>query len=473
MRNYEKLYINGEWTTPSGAGQSEVINPATEEVVARVSVGDVSDVDRAALAARAAFASWSQTSTKERAGMLRAIADKMKERKEEFEQVMVEELGMPIALAGDYQVRGPIGAVRGFADCCEDLDRVEKANNSLIIQEPVGVCAFINPWNYPLHQIVGKVAPALAAGCTMIVKAASQTPSHAFILAEIIDSVGVPAGVFNLVQGPGRVIGEAMCRHPEVDMVSFTGSTGAGIRIAELAAPAVKRVCQELGGKSPFIITEDADLKAAVEYGVDEVMANSGQTCSALTRMLIPESRYDEGVEIARKFAEGICVGDPTDPRSVVGPMSSEDQRGTVLEYIQKGIDEGARLVVGGTQRPEGLDRGAYVLPTIFADVTNDMVIAREEIFGPVLVLIKYRDEEEAIRIANDTEFGLSSAVWSSDQDAALRIARRIRAGQVYVNGGRYNFEAPFGGYKKSGNGREWGGRHGLSEFLETKAIQL
>jgi aldehyde dehydrogenase (NAD+) len=473
MRNYEKLYINGEWTTPSGAGQSEVINPATEEVVARVSVGDVSDVDRAALAARAAFASWSQTSTKERAGMLRAIADKMKERKEEFEQVMVEELGMPIALAGDYQVRGPIGAVRGFADCCEDLDRVEKANNSLIIQEPVGVCAFINPWNYPLHQIVGKVAPALAAGCTMIVKAASQTPSHAFILAEIIDSVGVPAGVFNLVQGPGRVIGEAMCRHPEVDMVSFTGSTGAGIRIAELAAPAVKRVCQELGGKSPFIITEDADLKAAVEYGVDEVMANSGQTCSALTRMLIPESRYDEGVEIARKFAEGICVGDPTDPRSVVGPMSSEDQRGTVLEYIQKGIDEGARLVVGGTQRPEGLDRGAYVLPTIFADVTNDMVIAREEIFGPVLVLIKYRDEEEAIRIANDTEFGLSSAVWSRDQDAALRIARRIRAGQVYVNGGRYNFEAPFGGYKKSGNGREWGGHHGLSEFLETKAIQL
>jgi aldehyde dehydrogenase (NAD+) len=405
--------------------------------------------------------------------MLRAIADKMKERKEEFEQVMVEELGMPIALAGDYQVRGPIGAVRGFANCCEDLDRVEKANNSLIIQEPVGVCAFINPWNYPLHQIVGKVAPALAAGCTMIVKAASQTPSHAFILAEIIDSVGVPAGVFNLVQGPGRVIGEAMCRHPEVDMVSFTGSTGAGIRIAELAAPAVKRVCQELGGKSPFIITEDADLKAAVEYGVDEVMANSGQTCSALTRMLIPESRYDEGVEIARKFAEGICVGDPTDPRSVVGPMSSEDQRGTVLEYIQKGIDEGARLVVGGTQRPEGLDRGAYVLPTIFADVTNDMVIAREEIFGPVLVLIKYRDEEEAIRIANDTEFGLSSAVWSRDQDAALRIARRIRAGQVYVNGGRYNFEAPFGGYKKSGNGREWGGHHGLSEFLETKAIQL
>ena len=404
---------------------------------------------------------------------MRALADKLDERKEELEQVMVDELGMPIQLADDYQVSGPIESIRGFANRCEELDRVEEINNSLIYQEPVGVCAFINPWNYPMHQMIGKVAPALAAGCTMVVKAASQTPSHAFIMAEAIHAVGFPAGVFNLVHGSGRIIGEAMCRHPEVDMVSFTGSTGAGIRIAELAAPSIKRVCQELGGKSPFIITADADLKTAVEFGVDEVMANSGQTCSALTRMLVPESRYDEAVEIAQKFAEGLCIGDPTDPKSFMGPMSSEDQRQTVLEYIQKGIDEGARLVTGGTQRPEGLETGAYVLPTIFADVTNDMVIAREEIFGPVLTMIKYSDEAEAIRIANDTEFGLSSAVWAKDKESGLKIARQIRAGQVYVNGGAYNFDAPFGGYKQSGNGREWGGHHGLSEFLETKAIQM
>ncbi|MCH7600236.1 MAG: aldehyde dehydrogenase family protein [Myxococcales bacterium] len=473
MRTYEKLYINGEWTTPNGKATSEVINPATNAVTTRVPAGDESDVDRAVLAARAAFPSWSQTTTKERAELMRALADKLDERKEELEQVMVDELGMPIQLADDYQVSGPIESIRGFANRCEELDRVEEINNSLIYQEPVGVCAFINPWNYPMHQMIGKVAPALAAGCTMVVKAASQTPSHAFIMAEAIHAVGFPAGVFNLVHGSGRIIGEAMCRHPEVDMVSFTGSTGAGIRIAELAAPSIKRVCQELGGKSPFIITADADLKTAVEFGVDEVMANSGQTCSALTRMLVPESRYDEAVEIAQKFAEGLCIGDPTDPKSFMGPMSSEDQRQTVLEYIQKGIDEGARLVTGGTQRPEGLETGAYVLPTIFADVTNDMVIAREEIFGPVLTMIKYSDEAEAIRIANDTEFGLSSAVWAKDKESGLKIARQIRAGQVYVNGGAYNFDAPFGGYKQSGNGREWGGHHGLSEFLETKAIQM
>ena len=473
MRTYEKLYINGEWTTPNGKATSEVINPATNAVTTRVPAGDEIDVDRAVLAARAAFPSWSQTTTKERAELMRALADKLDERKEELEQVMVDELGMPIQLADDYQVSGPIESIRGFANRCEELDRVEEINNSLIYQEPVGVCAFINPWNYPMHQMIGKVAPALAAGCTMVVKAASQTPSHAFIMAEAIHAVGFPAGVFNLVHGSGRIIGEAMCRHPEVDMVSFTGSTSAGIRIAELAAPSIKRVCQELGGKSPFIITADADLKTAVEFGVDEVMANSGQTCSALTRMLVPESRYDEAVEIAQKFAEGLCIGDPTDPKSFMGPMSSEDQRQTVLEYIQKGIDEGARLVTGGTQRPEGLETGAYVLPTIFADVTNDMVIAREEIFGPVLTMIKYSDEAEAIRIANDTEFGLSSAVWAKDKESGLKIARQIRAGQVYVNGGAYNFDAPFGGYKQSGNGREWGGHHGLSEFLETKAIQM
>jgi aldehyde dehydrogenase (NAD+) len=473
MRTYDKLYIDGEWITPSGSGRSEVINPATEEVVTSVPAGDESDVDRAVLAARAAFGAWSQTSTQERAQLLRAIADKLEERQDELDLTMVEELGMPVALVRDHQVSGPIESIRGFADRCEELGKTEKINNTLIVQEAVGVCAFINPWNYPLHQMIGKVAPAMAAGCTMVVKAASQTPSHAFIMAEVFDAVGVPAGVFNLVHGSGKVIGEAMCQHPEVDMVSFTGSTAAGIRVAQLAAPSVKRVCQELGGKSPFIIAEDADLQAAVEYGVDEVMANSGQICSALTRMLVHESRYDEAVEIAQKFAAEIHIGDPTDPVSEVGPMSSESQLKTFLYYIQKGIDEGARLVIGGAERPAGLDKGAYVKPTIFADVTNDMVIAQEEIFGPVIVMIKFRDEDEAIRIANDTPFGLSSAVWSNDEEAALRMASQIRAGQVYINGADYNFEAPFGGYKQSGNGREWGGHHALSEFLETKAIQL
>jgi len=472
MRNYEKIYINGQWITPNGNGSDEVINPATEKVVASVPYGDAVDVDNAVKAARNAFDSWSNTPAEIRAEYLRNIAEEMQNRSTDLEQTMVEELGIPISLADDYQVSGPIGACRGFADRCKIMDEEEQINNSLVLKEAVGVCAFINPWNYPLSQMIGKVAPALAAGCTMVVKAASQTPSHAFILAEIMDAVGLPAGVFNLVHGAGRIIGESMCSHPDVDMVSFTGSTYAGIKIAEAAAPTVKRVCQELGGKSAYIITDDADLQKAVEYGVHDVMANTGQTCTALTRMLVPESCYDEAVEIAKIYAESFVVGDPADPESYIGPMSSRDQQQTVLGYIEKGIAEGARLITGGTDMPEGLTQGAYVRPTIFADVNNQMTIAEEEIFGPVSVMIPYKDIDEAIDIANDSVYGLSSGVYAKDTESALPIARRLRAGQCYVNGGGFNYDAPFGGYKQSGNGREWGDE-GMSEFIEIKSIQM
>lgn len=472
MRIYEKFYMAGKWVTPDGKRHSEVINPATEEVVTKVPAGNETDVDNAVKAAHEAFASWSQTSAKKRADYLRAIAKKMKARRADFETVMVEELGVPISLVWDLQVSGPIGACEGYADRCAQMDEVEHINNSIVVKEPVGVCALINPWNYPLSQLIGKVAPALAAGCTMIVKAASQTPSHAFILAEIMDEVGLPAGVFNLVHGSGQVIGEAMSSHPLVDMVSFTGSTDAGIRVAQLAAPMVKRVCQELGGKSPYIITEDADLEAAVKYGVNDVMYNTGQSCNALTRMLVPEVHYEEAIKIAKNHAESLPVGDPNNTETIIGPMSSASQKATVIEYINKGIAEGARLVVGGTDLPAGIDKGAYVKPTIFADVDNKMTIAQEEIFGPVLCIIPTKDEDEAVAIANDTIYGLSSGVWAKDKESGQKLARRIRAGVCFVNGGKYNYDAPFGGYKQSGNGREWGDE-GLSEYTETKAIQM
>ncbi len=471
MRNYQHLYINGHWVMPNGTASNEVINPATEAVVAKVPYGNETDVNTAVKAARAAFDSWSTTSSTKRAEYLRKIASEMQKRSSNFEVTMIEELGIPVSLADDYQVCGPIGACAGFAKRCSQMDEVAEINNSLVFKEAVGVCAFINPWNYPLSQMIGKVAPALAAGCTMVVKAASQTPSHAFILAEAIDAAGLPAGVFNLVHGSGREIGEKMCSHPDVDMVSFTGSTGAGIKIAEASAPTVKRVCQELGGKSAFIITDDAELSEAVAYGVEDVMVNTGQTCTALTRMLVPASCYEAAVQIAKDYTETMKVGDPTDPDSYIGPMSSESQRQTVLTYIEKGIEEGARLVTGGTEMPDGLRKGAYVKPTIFADVNNKMVIAQEEIFGPVLVMIPYNTIDEAVEIANDTLFGLSSAVYAKDKASAITIARRIRAGQCYVNGGDFNYDAPFGGYKQSGNGREWGDE-GLNEFIEIKSIQ-
>jgi len=474
MRTYNKLYINGQWADVSGQGFIEVVNPATEAVVVKAPSGDAVDVDKAVIAARRAFHSWSNTSAEVRAGFLTALANRMAERKQEFAKIMTEEMGIPVSLVYDLHIDGPIAATAGFAKRAKIMDEEKQVNNSIIVKEAAGVCAFINPWNYPLHQMMGKVAPALAAGCTIIAKAASQTPGHAFLLAEICDEIGLPAGVFNVVHGSGRIIGEALAVHPEVDVISFTGSTDAGIRVAELAAKTVKRVTQELGGKSPHIITEQANLAEAIPYGVKNVMMNTGQTCTALTRMFVAESKYEEAIAIAKEVAESLVVGEPTKANTFIGPMSSQAQKEVVLTYIDKGLAEGARIVTGGVAMPEGLEQGAYVRPTIFADVNNQMVIAQEEIFGPVLCMIPFKDEAEAIGLANDSEFGLSSGVWVADGDMehGKRLVRQIRAGLCYINGGAFNYDAPFGGFKQSGNGREWGDES-MHEFIEIKSIQM
>jgi acyl-CoA reductase-like NAD-dependent aldehyde dehydrogenase len=385
--------------------------------------------------------------------------------------VITAELGMPVQWCRSVQVDGPIIGLEHYVELAGLMDEVREVGNSLVIREAVGVCAFINPWNYPLHQLIGKLAPALAAGCTVVVKPSQETPLHAFLLAQMIEAIGLPAGVFNLVSGPGSKVGEALAKHPDVDMVSFTGSTGAGVRVAQAAAPSVKRVCLELGGKSPLLIAEDADLAAAVRYGVQDVMINSGQTCTALTRMLLPASRYAEAVELAIAETRNLRMGDPLDPNSFLGPMCSAAQRRTVLDYIKVGQQEGARLVYGGDTAGE-FERGFYVTPTLFADVDNRMRIAQEEIFGPVLCLIPYTDEAQAIQIANDSPFGLSSGVWAGSAERALQLGRQLRAGQCFLNGAVFNYQAPFGGYKQSGNGREWG-EEGLNEFVEVKAIQV
>ena len=471
MRTYDKFYINGQWVEPIGKGKSEVINPANGEISAVVPYGNAEDVDSAVKAARNAFASWSQTSASERADFLRKLAVEGEKRNADLTQTIIDELGMPVQNAAEFQV-DPLGIIcESFAAKAHLMEEDEELGNSVVVKEPIGVCSMINPWNYPVWQMIGKVAPAIAAGCTMVVKAASQTPSHLFIFAEMCEAVGLPAGVFNMVHGSGREIGEALSSHPDIDLVTFTGSTAAGIHVSRAAAPSVKRVCLELGGKSPFIITEEADLAAAMEFGVDDVMVNTGQTCNALTRMIIHESRYEEAVELAKTRAEALRVGDPNDPDVFVGPMSSPGQKQSVLGYIQQAISDGARLVTGGTDMPEGLTTGNYVLPTIFADVTNDMTIAQEEVFGPVLVMIKYSTVDQAIEIANDTPYGLASAVWAGDKDKATSIARKIKAGQCAINGGEANHEAPFGGYKESGNGREFG-EAGLHEYCEMKAMQ-
>ncbi|QBF26903.1 aldehyde dehydrogenase family protein [Pseudomonas tructae] len=471
MRDYSRLYIDGGWQKPFGQGLAEVINPATEALAGRVPLGDEHDVNRAVAAARHAFGSWSTTPSSVRAGYIRALADQLKTRADEMAAVITDELGMPVQWCRAVQVDGPIVGLEQYIELAGLMDEVREVGNSLVVREAVGVCAFINPWNYPLHQLIGKLAPALAAGCTVVVKPSQETPLHAFLLAEMIEAIGLPAGVFNLVSGPGSKVGEALARHPQVDMVSFTGSTGAGVRVAQAAAPSVKRVCLELGGKSPLLITADADLDAAVRYGVQDVMINSGQTCTALTRMLLPASRYEEALAIAVDETRKLVMGDPQDPNSFLGPMCSAAQRRTVLDYIRIGQEEGARLLCGGDTAP-GFARGFYVTPTLFADVDNRMRIAQEEIFGPVLCLIPYADEAQGLALANDSPFGLSSAVWAADREQALQLARQLRAGQCFVNGAAFNYQAPFGGYKQSGNGREWG-EEGLAEFVETKAIQL
>jgi acyl-CoA reductase-like NAD-dependent aldehyde dehydrogenase len=469
---HDAFYIGGEWVEPDGDETHDVINPCNEEVIATIPLGTASDVDRAVAAARAGFEQWSQADVATRSDALAEIAAGLEERGDEFAALVSSEIGMPLAQSRLIQAGLPAMVFSSMARIVPEFPWQEELGNSLIVREPIGVVGAITPWNYPLHQVAAKVAPAIAAGNAVVVKPSEVTPLSAFVLAEIIDSVGLPAGVFNLVTGTGPVVGEAITAHPDVDMVSITGSTWAGRRVAAVAAETVKRVGLELGGKSANIILDDADLEAAIPHGVQKCMLNSGQTCVALTRMLVPREQLAEVEAIAKAVAEEAKLGDPFDPETTLGPLVTAAHRETVLEYIRKGIDEGARLVTGGPEPVESLERGWFVRPTVFSDVKPDMTIAREEIFGPVLSIIPYDDEEQAIAIANDSIYGLSGGVWSSDPQRAQRVARRMRTGQVEINNAAFNPIAPFGGYKQSGTGRELG-PHGLVEFTETKAIQL
>ncbi|MDO6694509.1 aldehyde dehydrogenase family protein [Aliiglaciecola sp. 3_MG-2023] len=472
MKNYQQLYIDGRWVNSAGNGHLDVVNPANGEICARVPSANLQDVELAVGAAKKAFAAWSENPSSTRAAIINEIADGMQSRKDDLTQAIVASMGCPISVAADLQVQGAIDALRSFAPMAAEMDKQQEHTNHIVVSEAVGVCVLINPWNYPLSQLVGKLGPALAAGCSIVVKPAEQTPLQDLILAEIIDGTSLPAGVFNLLTGVGSEIGESLCSHALVDMVSFTGSTLAGIKVAQAAAPTVKRVCQELGGKSPYIITPDADLDAAVRYGVEDVMLNSGQTCCALTRMLVPAEKLAEVESIAKTVAAEWQIGDPMLAETNLGPLSSQLQQQRVLSYINTGIAEGAKLLCGGTQVPEEFSKGAYVAPTIFSNVSNDMTIAQEEIFGPVLCIIPYQDIAHAIELANDTPFGLSSAVYAENRAEAIKVASKLRAGQCYLQGAYFNTDSPFGGYKQSGNGREWG-LEGLKEYTETKALLI
>ena len=466
----DRLYVGGAWVKPDGNGTLEVVEASTERVLATIPKGTAADARSAVAAARDAFEGWAATPVAERQRLLRAVADGLDARADEIAATVTAEVGMPLKLSRIIQAGLPIASFRMAADLLDEVPLEEEAGSALVVREPVGVVAAITPWNYPLHQVACKVAPALAAGCTIVLKPSEVAPLSAFILAEAIDEAGLPAGVFNVVTGTGPVVGEALAADPDVDMVSFTGSTRAGKRVSELASRSVKRVALELGGKSPYVILDDADLSKAVPNGVAKAFLNSGQTCSALTRMLVPRAKLAEAEEIAAATAAKFEPADPTGERSGIGPLVSDVQRERVRGYIRKGIEEGARLVCGGAEPPEDLPQGFYVRPTVFSDVTPDMTIAQEEIFGPVLAIVPYDDEDDAVRIANDTIYGLAAGVWSSDAERATRVARRLRAGQIEVNGGQFDLRAPFGGFKQSGNGRE-NGRFGLEEYLEVKAL--
>lgn len=470
MKTFENFYIGGKWVSPAGNEMLDVINPATEAVCGRVPLGAAEDVDAAVRAAREAFPAWSSKSPDERAEYLDKVGALLGARAGDFTQTITSEMGMPLKLSGAIQVGMPMANFGNYARIAREFEWESARGSTQIVKEPIGVCGFITPWNFPLHQVVAKVAPAMAAGCTMVLKPSEMSPLCSFMLAEVMHEAGVPAGVFNLVNGYGPVVGEAIAAHPEVDMVSFTGSTRAGKRVAELASQTVKRVTQELGGKSANIILEDADFQTAVFAGVQACYLNSGQTCSAPTRMLVPRSRQDEAAEIAKHAAESLNFGDPTEQTSTHGPIVHSAQWEKVKDLIGKGVEEGATLVTGGAERPKGVDKGYFVKPTVFSNVSNDMSIAREEIFGPVLSIIPYEDEEEAVEIANDTVYGLAGCVWSGDHKRAARVARQVRAGQVTINEAGFDINAPFGGYKQSGNGRELG-EFGIEEYLETKAL--
>jgi acyl-CoA reductase-like NAD-dependent aldehyde dehydrogenase len=472
MLKRDKFFIGGRWVAPAGKESIEVHHAGTGEVMGEVPAGTERDIDAAVAAAHAALQAWSQTPAEKRAEFLQKISDGLKARADELAKTIAQEVGMPIKLAGRIQAGLPIANFANYARIAREFKFEERVGNSVVVKDPVGVVGAITPWNYPLHQIALKVAPALAAGCTVVLKPSEIAPFNAFILAEVVAAAGLPGGVFNLVTGFGPVVGEALVKHPQVDMISFTGSTRAGKRISEVAAQQVKRVALELGGKSASIILDDADLAAAVKGTVNGCFLNSGQTCTALTRMLVPAAKYEEAAKLAAEAAKGFTLGDPLAETTRLGPLSSRMQLERVRGYIKKGIEEGAELVAGGAEPPEGVPGGYFVKPTVFGKVRNSMTIAQEEIFGPVLSIIPYKDEDEAVKIANDSPYGLAGAVWSKDDAHAQAVARRIRAGQIDVNGGAFNMNAPFGGFKQSGHGRE-AGVYGLEEFLELKSLQL
>jgi aldehyde dehydrogenase (NAD+) len=470
MISYDKHYYDGGWRPSTGTETIAVISSATEAEVARVPRGTAEDVDRAVTAARRGFDAWSRVSVEDRAQWLEKLSDAMKTRVPQIAEAISHEVGTALGYATKVQVEFPISMIAMNAKFIRDARLEEELGNSIVFKEPIGVVGCITPWNYPLHQVVCKIAPALAAGCTVVLKPAELAPLSAFFLAEAAHEIGLPAGVFNVVSGSGRVVGEAIVAHTDVDMVSFTGSLAAGRRIASVAGDGIKKVCLELGGKSAFVVLDDAPFEKAIPAGVNNCMQNSGQTCSAWTRMLVPRARHDEAVEMAKAQLAKLTLGDPFDKNTRLGPLASASQRDSVLEYIEKGKQEGAMVVAGGG-KPAHLPKGYYVEPTIFANVDNTMTVAQEEIFGPVLSIIPYDSEQEAIAIANDSPYGLAGGVWAGTQERALEVAKQMRTGQVDVNGGRFNALAPFGGYKKSGIGREIGPL-AIEEFFQLKSIQ-
>lgn len=467
MREYLKFYIDGRWVDPVRPNTFDVENPATEQVSGKISLGSAADVDVAVQAARRAFAGWSGSTREQRLDLLQAILAEYRKRADDLAEAVTEEIGAPPSLAAGPQVFLGIGHLTAAIDVLKNFPFAEQRGATLVTREPIGVCGLITPWNWPINQVAVKVYPALATGCTVILKPSEVAPYSPYIFAEILDAAGVPAGVFNLINGDGPGVGVALSSHPDIDLVSFTGSTRAGIEVARNAAPTVKRVTQELGGKSPNIVLDDDGFADAVHAGVTNMMPNSGQSCNAPSRMLVPNSRMAEAISIAREVADHVKVGSPND-KTAIGPVASRAQFDKVQRLIQRGIDEGATVIAGGPGRPEGLDTGYYVRPTVFADVTNDMTIAREEIFGPVLCILGYNDIDQAVDIANDTDYGLAGYVSGADLDKAREVARRIRAGWVTINHA-FDLNAPFGGYKRSGNGREWSD-FGFHEYVEVKS---
>jgi aldehyde dehydrogenase (NAD+) len=470
MRDCRQFYVDGKWVAPTAARDWEIINPATEEPIATISLGSAADVDKAVAAATRAFESYSQISVEERVALLKRVIEVYTAKSDEMAQTISLEMGCPLSLSRAAQTAAGLGHLFEIVKVLENFKFEDLKGSTLMRKEPIGVCGLITPWNWPMNQVVAKVAPALAAGCTVVLKPSEMAPLSAYLFAQILDEAGVPPGVFNLVNGDGPTVGAAIAAHPDIAMVSFTGSTRAGVAVALAAAPTVKRVTQELGGKSAHIILDDADLEIAVKEGVQACFRNTGQSCNAPTRMLVPRSKMIQAAETAKKTADATKVGDPLAEGNHIGPLASKAQFDKVQRLIHVGIAEGAQLIAGGRDRPEGINKGYFVKPTVFADVRNDMTIAREEIFGPVLCMIPYNDEEDAVRIANDTAYGLSGFVSSGDIEHARRVAKRIRSGNVHINNARVDFGGCFGGYKQSGNGREWG-EAGLAEFLELKAI--